>query len=344
MDSAPLDEALALRALRLLGDGELHSAASLARALGCSHAALSSALRKVQRLRAAAVQVESRSYRLAVPIDWLEVSRIRSHLGAHGAHLDVRVVDIMDSTNTVLLEQALAGAPSGIALFAELQTAGRGRRGRSWHAGLGSGLTFSLLWRFEQGPGALSGLSLAVGVALVRALRAVGVEQARLKWPNDVLWDHRKLAGVLIEVQGEILGPSAAVIGWGINVCLDEATREQVDQAVTDVVAAGGPADRNRLAGVVLAHLSEVLDAFARCGFAGLRTEWESYHVLAGKGVALTLADGTRERGVVAGVADDGALLVQRPDGLRRFYSGEVSLRPLQAPRHSDSGATRGSA
>jgi BirA family biotin operon repressor/biotin-[acetyl-CoA-carboxylase] ligase len=340
MDSAPLDEALgvsalALRALRLLGNGEPLSEAALASTLGCSRAAVSRALRQVQRLKAAAVQAERGSYRLAVPIGWLDADRIRCHLGTRDALLDVRVADVVDSTNTMLIEQALAGAPSGIALFAELQTAGRGRRGRSWHAGLGSGLTFSLLWRFEQGPGALTGLSLAVSVALVRALRCLGVEEAQLKWPNDVLWRHRKLAGVLTEVQGEILGPSAAVIGWGINVSLDRQTREQVDQAVTDVVAAGGPADRNRLAGVVLGHLVGVLDAFASQGFASLRAEWESYHVLAGKAVAVSLADGTLQSGVAAGVADDGALLVQTPTGLRRFYSGEVSLRPLEAPRHS---------
>ena len=307
----------------------------MARELACSSAAVSGALRDLDGWGVSVIRIPGRGCRLAAPLDWLEAGQIRAHLGGSLERVEVRVADVVDSTNSVLLQHALAGVPSGLALLAEVQTAGRGRRGRSWHAGLGGGLTFSLLWRFEQGADALAGLSLAVSVALVRALRGLGVAEAQLKWPNDILWRHRKLAGVLTEIEGESLGPSAAVIGVGMNVRLDQTIRERIDQAVTDVVTAGGPADRNRLAGVALAHLAEMLHEFGAKGFAPFREEWESYHLLAAKSVAVTMPDGTEHTGLAAGVAQDGALLLQTTSGLRRFYSGEVSLRPLELPRQS---------
>ena len=133
----------------------------------------------------------------------------------------MRVVDEVESTNTTLLEQAVAGAAGGLVLAAELQTRGRGRRGRAWHAGLGGALTFSALWRFEQGAGFLAGLGLAVGVALRARAAFLGVEDAMLKWPNDVLVRHQKLAGTLVEIQGTCSAPAWPSVGVGINYRLD---------------------------------------------------------------------------------------------------------------------------
>jgi BirA family biotin operon repressor/biotin-[acetyl-CoA-carboxylase] ligase len=195
---------------------------------------------------------------------------------------------------------------------------------------LGDALTFSLLWRFLQGVGALHGLSLAVSVALVRALRASGATEAMVKWPNDVLWRQRKLAGVLIEVQGGPAGPSAAVIGIGINVRLDESVRDRIDQPAADLAEAGVPLHRSRILARVLAELAEVLGVFAARGFAPLKAEWESYHLLSGQPVWVTLSDEEAVGAVVAGVDDDGALLAQTATGLRRFQSGDVSLRPAE--------------
>jgi BirA family biotin operon repressor/biotin-[acetyl-CoA-carboxylase] ligase len=148
-----------------------------------------------------------------------------------------------------------------------------------------------------------------------------------VKWPNDVLWRQHKLAGVLIEVQGGAAGPSAVVIGIGINVRLDESVRERIDQPVVDLRSAGVPPERNRILGSVLAELAQVLGVFSEGGFAPLKSEWQSYHVLSGKPVWVTLSDNEAVGGVVAGVDDDGALLAQTAAGLRRFHSGDVSLR-----------------
>jgi len=303
------------------------SGEQLARSLGVSR---TSVWRELKDLEAAGVMLLRKrggGYRLATAIDWLDPIQVGRHLGAHRDVYQLRIVDVVESTNTTLLEQAVTGAAGGLLLAAELQTRGRGRRGRLWHAGLGGALTFSVLWRFEQGAGFLAGLGLAVGVALVRALRSLGVEGTTLKWPNDLLIRHQKLAGTLVEIQGDVLGPSLAVIGVGINFRLDVSTRERVDQAATDLLSEGGPYDRNRVLGRVLWHLTEVLNAFRDHGFGPLRDEWESYHVYAGRAVTVRLPDGGWEEGAVAGVDDTGALLLQTRSGLRRFHSGEVSLR-----------------
>jgi BirA family biotin operon repressor/biotin-[acetyl-CoA-carboxylase] ligase len=328
---------LTFRALRLLTTNGFCSGEHLARSLGVSRTSIQSALKELEAVGVPLLRRRGRGYRLATAIDWLDPTQVGRHLATRRDVYELRVVDVVESTNTALLEQAVGGAAGGLMLAAELQTRGRGRRGRAWYAGLGGALTFSVLWRFEQGAGFLAGLGLAVGVALVRALRSLGVGDATLKWPNDLLIRHQKLAGILVEIQGDVLGPSLAVVGVGINFRLDVSTRERVDQAATDLIGAGIPYDRNCVLGRVLWHLAEVLNAFRDHGFGPLRDEWESYHVYAGRAVTVRLPDGAQEEGTVAGVDGDGALLLQTRSGLRRFHSGEVSLRAVRSDRRSAS-------
>ena len=326
--SAPAS--LTFRALRLLTDGEFHSGEALARALGVSRTSVWKALQGADALGVTLFKVHGRGYRLVTRVDWLDAGQVRRHLGPRAESFQVHVLDAVDSTSTLLLAEAVAGAPGGLTLAAELQTGGRGRRGRRWHSGLGGGLTFSVLWRFEQGVGNLGGLSLAVSVALVRALRELGGDEVQVKWPNDLLWRHQKLAGVLVEIEGDVMGPSAAVIGIGVNVHLDPAVRQLIDQAVTDLAAAGVRQERNRVLGVLLRHLGDALELFAAKGFVPFREEWMRYDALAGRAVAVTMPDRTEHTGIAAGVAEDGALRLQTASGLRRFHAGEVSLRPLE--------------
>jgi len=321
---------LTFRALRLLADGEFRSGEVLAQTLRVSRTTVWKALQGVEDWGVTLFKVHGRGYRLVTPVDWLDAQQIARHLGPHREEFQVHVVDAVDSTNSLLLAEAQAGAPSGLVVAAELQMRGRGRRGRGWHTGLGDALTFSLLWRFRQGVGALHGLSLAVSVGLVRALRAVGATDTMVKWPNDILWRQHKLAGVLIEVQGDAAGPSAAVIGMGINVRLEESVRQRIDQPVADLASAGVPSQRNRILACVLGELAEVLTAFSAQGFAPLKAEWESYHALSGQPVWVTLSEDEAVGAVVAGVDNEGALLAQTAAGLRRFQSGDVSLRLAQ--------------
>jgi BirA family biotin operon repressor/biotin-[acetyl-CoA-carboxylase] ligase len=244
----------------------------------------------------------------------------------------MEVADVVASTNTVLLHKAALGAPHASVLAAEYQTQGKGRRGRSWETTLGGALTFSLLWRFNHGIAQLGGLSLAVAVALIRAMRDIGLHEAAVKWPNDLIHRYRKVAGILIELQGEALGPAAAVIGVGVNLRLSEAARQRIDQAVTDMQSVLGAAPpRNELLAKLLLHMEAVLRQYEEQGFAALRDEWQRAHAYEGRTVALALPSGVRETGEVRGVAEDGALLVHTSGGLRRFAAGEISLRAPMA-------------
>jgi BirA family biotin operon repressor/biotin-[acetyl-CoA-carboxylase] ligase len=257
---------------------------------------------------------------------------VRAQLGAQAQLFRLELLDACASTNTLLLARARAGVPSGSVIACELQSAGRGRRGNDWQSGLGGSLTFSLLWRFAQGAAGLAGLSLAVGVAVARALAALGVADVQLKWPNDLLHAGRKLGGILIEVHGERPDSTAAVIGIGINVRLRTSVRDAIAQAVTDVAAISAePPQRNRLLAATLAELAKVLEQFAERGFAPLREEWEARHAHQGKAVTLSSGEGKAIRGRAAGVAEDGALLVETARGLERFVSGELSLRAIDA-------------
>lgn len=319
---------LAFQTLRALADGVFHSGEDVARGLGVTRSAVWYCIRDIGSAGFTVECVRGRGYRLAQPVSLLDAAQIRRDLHGAAAMLTVEICDSVDSTNTQLMLRAAQGAPDGLVLAAEAQSAGRGRRGRIWHAGIGSALTFSLLWRFAQGARELAGLSLAVGVALVRALRAAGASEARLKWPNDVLMPAGKLAGILIETQGDVLGPSTTVIGIGVNVRPDPRVRAAVDQRVADLeTAIAAPVDRNALLVGLLVELAAVLDQFGQDGFDALRPEWQQMHAHQDAPVQLMLPDGRVVAGVARGAADDGALLLETKGGIERFHSGEVSLR-----------------
>lgn len=317
--------AFSFPALRLLADGEFRSGEAMARTLRVSRATVCNAVRGLDEIGLEVFKVRGRGYRLAQPLTLLDGGAVARELGAHAPCFALEMFDCTESTNTLLMQRAAAGAASGSVIAAEWQTHGRGRRGRIWHATPGAALTFSVLWRFQQGAGFLSGLSLAAGIAVARTLALLGVHDAGLKWPNDVLWRGRKLAGILIEMQGDMLGPSAVVVGIGLNCRLPDTLRDRIDQPAVDLEeACGAPPDRNRALALLLIELARVLEAFARDGFAPLRDEWQHRHVYQHKPVQLALPDGVLASGTAEGVAADGALLLATKTGLRRFHSGDV--------------------
>jgi BirA family biotin operon repressor/biotin-[acetyl-CoA-carboxylase] ligase len=257
----------------------------------------------------------------------LQRDAILSALGA-AAKLVVEVVDTIDSTNSALSRRASRQDVHRHVLVAEAQTAGRGRRGRAWTAVAGGSITFSLGWRFEQGAGYLSGLTLAVGLAVARALEALGFASIELKWPNDLVHRRAKLGGILVELTGDALGPSLAIIGVGLNVRLPAAARRRIGQPVTDLagIARRRAVDRNQLLARILRELAVVLEAFAERGFAPLRADWQRRHALQRKPVEVLLPDGRSAHGEVVGVDAEGALVVDTLGQRLRFLSGEVSL------------------
>ena len=331
---APYSEAtmsaLTLSLLRILSDGEFHSGQALAQHLGLSRSRIWQAVQAADALGVRVFKVRGKGYRLAEPIDWLSPQNIAPHLGDYAAMLTVTVLESVESSNSVLMQTLSQQALHAYCVAAEIQTRGRGRRGRLWQGALGGSVMFSLAWRFNFGVAHLSGLSLAVGVAIARALRELNVPDIQLKWPNDLLHGFRKLGGVLIEIQGDTLGPSSAVIGVGLNTNLSDTVKNRIDQAAVDLRSVMPlPPTRNQLLGTVLRHLAQMLSAFETQGFATLRAEWEALHAYQGKRVALRLPDGAEVTGSVRGVTVDGALILDTASGERHFGSGDISLRRL---------------
>ncbi|WP_137936922.1 biotin--[acetyl-CoA-carboxylase] ligase [Chitinivorax sp. B] len=314
--------------LRLLSDGQFHSGEDLARLLNLSRASIWQALQGVEAAGITLYSVRGRGYRLPRPIDWLDAAQINQALGPHTTPFHLHIQDEIGSTNTVLMQQASLGAPHRTILAAEQQTAGRGRLGRSWVSELGGSLAFSVLWRFQQGVSYLSGLSLAVGLALVKALQSLGIGQAGLKWPNDVLLDGRKLAGILIEVQGDSLGPSCAVIGIGLNCKLSATAQANIDQVVTDLSSTlSPPVSRNLVLARILQALDDVMQTFEQKGFVALQADWQAAHLFHQQVVDLLSPAGIRRTVLVRGVDADGALIVEDAAGIERIHAGELSLR-----------------
>ena len=235
---------------------------------------------------------------------------------------------ILDSTNSYLLAGAQAGWPSGVVCLAEQQHAGRGRRGRAWLTPFAAGLALSLLWRFSVPATALSGLSLATGIAVARTLEAIGVEGVGLKWPNDVWWRQRKLGGILLE-SSLLNGDFHVVAGIGLNVDLPPAPAAAIDQPWVDLREICGAAlpSRNRLAALLISNLCETFLRFAQGGFADLTQDWARFDRIAGQPVRLYLPQGS-VTGIARGVDASGALLLEGADGrLIPYLGGEVSVR-----------------
>ncbi len=314
--------------MRRLSDGAFHSGQDLAREFGLSRASVFNVLTQAESLGLTIHAVRGRGYRLPDPVEWLAHADIARHLGELNAAYDVRILESVDSTNSLLMAEALRGACDGTVVAAEHQHAGRGRRGRAWYAAPGGSLTFSVLWRFDGGLQAISGLSLAVGLAVARAINRHSRHPARLKWPNDVLVDYRKLAGILIEVQGDMHGTAFAVAGVGLNVRLRESQRDRIDQAVIDLDEMGVAAGRNRLLADCLRELHAVVGVFRQHGFAALLAEWLALDAYKGRAVSLHLPDSQKMQGIAAGVDATGAFMLRTSDGAQHAYSGgEISLR-----------------
>ena len=234
--------------------------------------------------------------------------------------VEVRVVERCSSTNTVLLEEKNSAC---VLLAAEEQTAGRGRRGRRWHSAPGAGLTFSLALRVKRPARELAGLSLAAGVALCKALRALGVARAALKWPNDLMVDGAKLGGILVETRGAGAA-TRAVIGIGINCRRDSSLALRIKGKVASLDQYIGVKNRNDLIGKIVPALLDSLAAFESKGLEALRGEWQAMDAHAGQRLRVSLSDGRVLSGICDGIAEDGALRLATRNGIRKIRSGRV--------------------
>ena len=315
--------------VKLLSDGAFHSGTDMGLRLGVTRAAVCKAIKSLTDVGLDIHRVTGRGYRLAQPLQPLDRRAILRHLGPAADRVRDRftLLEETDSTNAYLLERSATASFHGSVCLTEAQAQGRGRRGRQWVATPYHNILLSMGWRFASGPGIVAGLSLAAGVALVRALEEYGVPGIGLKWPNDVLWEDKKLAGVLVDVHGEATGPSLIVLGVGVNGYIGSHDAAQIDQPWMDLhTVTGKPVDRNRLAAFILRELRHMFEVFADKGLAAFRDPWQRRHRYHGQRVRL-LAGNREIIGTVEGIDDHGALLLRDARGVQAFHSGEISLR-----------------
>jgi BirA family transcriptional regulator, biotin operon repressor / biotin---[acetyl-CoA-carboxylase] ligase len=325
---------LVARVFGELADGSFHSGEELAQRLGVSRSAVWKAARALRAQGAVLHAVRNRGYRLVPASAPLDAARIRARLPREVRERVVRLETewSVGSTNTTLAGRAGPAVGSSEVLLAEYQTAGRGRRGRSWLAPPGGAICLSLSWTFREVPPDLGALGLVVGVCALRSLKELGVTRALLKWPNDLLIEDRKLGGILIDLRAESAGPASVVIGIGMNTALGAQLHKQIAAAgtpATDLKRAGLPEEvsRNEVAAAVIAGCVRGLLAFEREGLKPFLEEWRLADALRGRVVNVIAPDGATARGFARGVDLRGALLVETRDGVRRFISGDVSVR-----------------
>ncbi len=323
--------------MRQLSDGAFHSGEDLAATVGLTRARVSQLLKQAETAGLSLERVRGLGYRLTAAPDFLNADEVRRKASGtwRPRARSLRRSKSKSSTRSGRPRPSScavrSAATSTVRCSPPNGSAGRGRRGKAWTAVAGGSLTFSIGWRYEQGAGYLAGLSLAVGVAVVRALEAQGLPGVELKWPNDLVHRHLKVGGILVELNGDALGPSTVVVGVGVNVRLPAEIRRSIEQPVSDLTTVAGrgapPIDRNLLLARLASELAATLDAYSRAGFPAFAVEWQRRHAYQGKPVKLLLPDGASVKGTVAGVDSTGALVLADGPRRARFLSGEISLR-----------------
>ena len=313
--------------LQLLADGKNHSGQELASALNVSRTAIWKQLAKLEGLGLELLSQSGKGYCLVGGLELLEKNVISACLAPSAANAITGFVLLksIDSTNSYLMRQEPAVGVS--VCFAELQTAGRGRRGRQWVSPFASNIYLSLRLSINGGLGAFEGISLAVGVAVARALHELGVVDIQLKWPNDVLWSGKKLGGILIEVVGDPSGVCHLVVGLGLNLKTEKSMSSAIDQPwiALDKILPVLP-NRNKVAACLLNHIVPLLNNYEVEGFSSYKSEWESLNAHANQLVDLYVGL-VRLSGLMRGVNAVGALLLETDKGVEVFHGGEVSLR-----------------
>lgn len=322
----------AYKVLRQLADGRFHSGQALAKTLGITRSGVWKAIQQLNAVGLEVHAVTGKGYRLPLALELLDKSQILAALSpdAQSSLGDIAVFSSLPSTSDYLRELAQHSAHNRVCI-AEYQSQGRGRRGRRWLGSYGSGIYLSVLWHFEQDAFALIGLSLVIAVAMLQALQRYGLNHAlQLKWPNDILWQQRKLAGILVDLIAEPHAPCQAIIGIGLNTALPSSVLTAIDQPCADLyTATEQPPRRNQLTALMLQSLVTALHTFEQQGLSPFIAEWQRFDALRDQPVLVQSVQSALE-GIMRGLTPRGELQLELPSGeIKTFLSGEVSLRRI---------------
>ncbi len=313
-----------LKLLSTLSDGTFHSGEELGEQIGISRAAISKHIKGIQEWGVDIFRVQGKGYQLAQPIIMLDEERIQADVSN-----PVQLHPVIGSTNQYLLDNS-ATLPSGTVCIAEYQQSGRGRRGRHWVSPFGANLYLSMYWRLEAGMAAAMGLSLVVGVAMVEALEKMGLDGVKLKWPNDLYYQDRKLAGILVEMSGQAGGAANLVIGMGMNLSMQdkEAAIDQPWASLAEVIGED-LIDRNQLAVAFIKALDLSLKDYELNGMQDFVERWNRLDNFIGRKVKLIMGPNEVE-GIERGIDAHGGVLLETDEGIKSFIGGEISLRKTE--------------
>jgi BirA family biotin operon repressor/biotin-[acetyl-CoA-carboxylase] ligase len=315
------DHRVKLKIIRALSSGEFVSGEALGASLGISRAAVGKQIQGISEWGVDIYRVQGKGYKLSKPVQLLDLPSIEAL-----TNKSVELIPVIDSTNQYLLDRTDMLA-SGSVCIAEYQSQGRGRRGRQWVSPFGANLYLSMYWRLEAGMAASMGLSLVVGVAIVEALESIGIKGIKLKWPNDLYYQDKKLAGILVEMNGQAGGAANLVIGMGMNIDMQESI-DGIDQPWTSLsqVISELP-DRNLLAATLINTWEKALNKYEYEGMKGFQDRWNRLDNFLNRPAKLVM--GAREIvGEVRGINEQGAILIETENGVESFIGGEISLRP----------------
>ena len=310
--------------IQQLANGEFNSGEVLGALIGVSRSAIANHIKYLNEIGLDVFSVKGRGYRLAEPIELLDKNEILNLIGQSNED-SLAVMSVIDSTNTYVKDR-LHELPQGFVCLAEAQTSGRGRRGKTWVSPFGSSIYMSMAWTFKGGYQSMAGLSLLVGIAINRSLKQLGVKDCKLKWPNDVYHNLKKLAGILVEVEGQVGSDASAVIGIGININLPNNVSE-IDQPFIDLVSiTNEPVRRNELAALIILTLTEMLKEFENKGLSPFLSEWREADLFYNEYIYLESGN-NRIHGLSKGINEGGALLLENAGKVTPHHGGEISVR-----------------
>ncbi|MCS6261544.1 bifunctional biotin--[acetyl-CoA-carboxylase] ligase/biotin operon repressor BirA [Shewanella baltica] len=306
--------------LALLSSGQFVSGEQLATELGISRAAVNKHIDALETYGVAIYSVKGRGYKLANPISLIDASRLVQSIDNRCFYFDE-----IASTNAFMLSHTTE-LKNGDVCVAEYQSAGRGRRGRTWVSPYGHHLYFSLFWTFPQGMAQAMGLSLVVACTLVEVLKSFGVENIGVKWPNDIYLDNKKLAGILIEMSGQADSQCQLIIGVGVNMAMSDEQGKGIDQPWSDLSELVDMPDKTALVIELQKQLKRDIQLFEREGLAAFKARWQAADLFYGREIRLLMGEKSVE-GICRGVDEQGAVLLETVDGVQAFIGGEISLR-----------------
>ncbi len=319
------NNSIPLKLCRLLANGEFHSGKQLGELLGMSRTAVNKHISTLKTWGIDIFTVTGKGYCLSAPITLLDEKKINSLLD----YERVVMIPVIDSTNQYLFDN-IDKLQSGDACIAEYQSAGRGRRGRKWFSPFGTNLYLSLYWCLEQGPAAANGLSLVIGIVMAEVLHQFGAVNVRVKWPNDLYLNDRKLAGILVELIGKTGDAAKIVIGAGINLSMNKSDQSMIDQDWINLQDAEVNIDRNELSATIINQLRKTLPEFERYGLAPFTERWTALDNFINRPVKLLIGN-REELGIARGIDSMGGLLLEQNGVIKSHIGGEISLRP-QSP------------